>query len=90
MCQNLNERWTSSFGFSETRQWTNSGQTDAAFETGQYLSANVLFHPIPNMFVGPEFLWGRRENRNEEDGTDSRVQVSFKYDFAGTLFGGER
>jgi hypothetical protein len=57
---------------------------------GQYGSVNVLFHPIPQMFVGPEFIWGRRENAGGADNTDSRVQLSFHYDFSATLFGGER
>ncbi len=85
-----NERWTSSIGFSEHRQFTTSGQTDEAFKVGQYGNVNLLFHPTPQMFVGPEFLWGRRKNDGGKDGTDSRVQVSFHYDFAATIFGGAR
>jgi hypothetical protein len=42
------------------------------------------------MFVGPELIWGRRENRDGESGTDTRIQVSFKYNFAGTIWGGQR
>jgi hypothetical protein len=84
-----NEKWTSSVGFSETRQWTTSGQTGTAFETGQYFSANLLYHPLPQMLIGPEFLWGRREDRDHSDQPDSRVQLSFKYDF-GASIGGER
>jgi len=81
------ERWTSSIGFSEHRQFTTSGQEDSAFEVGQYGNVNLLFHPIPDMYVGPEFIWGRRENVDGEDGTDSRVQISFHYDFGGTIIG---
>jgi hypothetical protein len=81
------ERWTSSIGFSEHRQFTTGGQEDDAFETGQYGNVNLLFHPTPDMYVGPEFVWGRRENRDGADGTDSRVQISFHYDFGGTLIG---
>jgi hypothetical protein len=81
------ERWTSSIGFSEHRQFTTSGQSDGAFETGQYGNVNLLFHPIPDMYVGPEFIWGRRENRDGADGTDSRVQLSFHFDFGATILG---
>lgn len=81
------ERWTSSIGFSEHRQWNTSGQADEAFETGQIGNVNLLFHPIRDMYVGPEFIWGRRENNDGEDGTDSRVQISFHYDFGGTILG---
>jgi outer membrane DcaP-like protein len=84
-----NDRWTSSVGFSENRQWTTSGQEDSAFETGQYASANLLFHPVPEMLIGPEFLWGRRENRNNDSESDNRIQLSVKYDFSGRIFGGQ-
>lgn len=84
------ERWTSSIGFSEHREFTTSGQTDDAFEVGQYGNVNLLFHPTPQMFVGPEFVWGRLKNRGGKDGTDSRVQVSFHYDFSASIFGGGR
>jgi DcaP outer membrane protein len=85
-----NERWTSSIGYSEHRQWTLSGQTDDAFEVGQYANVNVLYHPTPDMLVGPELIWGRRENRNGDSGNDTRIQVSFKYNFAGTIWGGQK
>ena len=85
-----NERWTSSIGYSETRQDTTDGQLDTAFELGQYASVNLLYHPVPEVLIGPEFLWGRRENRNDNSETDTRVQVSFKYDFDGRIFGSER
>jgi hypothetical protein len=31
--------------------------------------------------------WGERENK-DGSGDDTRIQVSFKYDFDGTIFGG--
>lgn len=79
------ERWTSSIGFSEHRQWNTKGQGDSAFETGQYGNVNLLFHPIPQMYVGPEFVWGRRENNDGKAGDDSRVQISFHYNFGASI-----
>lgn len=82
------DRWTSSIGFGEHRQWTTGGQTGSAFSTGQLGQVNVLFHPTPGMFVGPELIWGRRMNKDGETGSDSRVQLSFHYDFGATILGG--
>lgn len=82
-----NERWTSSVGYSEHRQYPLDGQTESAYKAARYASLNVLYHPIANMLVGPELLWGQRENKDGENGDDTRVQVTFKYDFAGTIFG---
>jgi hypothetical protein len=85
-----NDQWTSSFGFSEHRQDTAAGQADNAMDRLQYFTVNTLYHPIPQMFVGPEVIWGSRQNRDGESGTDTRVQLSFKYNFAATIFGDER
>jgi hypothetical protein len=81
-------RWTSSFGYGEHRQDTTSGQSDDAFERGQLAQANLLFHPIPAFYVGPEFIWGRRKNKDGETGTDRRVQLSFHYNLGGTIYDG--
>ncbi|HEX5064880.1 MAG TPA: DcaP family trimeric outer membrane transporter [Myxococcota bacterium] len=84
-----NDKWSSSVGFSETRQWTTDGQNDKAFETGQYFSGNVLYHPVPQMLIGPEFLWGRLEARDGTSAVDNRVQFSIKYDFDGRIWGAD-
>lgn len=80
-------RWTSSFGFSQHRQQTEGGQLGNAFEIGEYLNANLLFRPISSVLLGPEVVWGRRENKDGSDGEDRRVQFSVKYNFGGTIFG---
>jgi hypothetical protein len=82
-----NDRFTSSFGFSEHRQDTLNGQNPDAYENGQYATVNLLYQPIPEFFVGPEYIWGRKENRNGADGTDNRIQVSAKYKFGATIGG---
>ena len=33
-----------------------------AFKAGQYALGNLLYTPVPNVMVGGEFQWGRREN----------------------------
>ena len=80
-----NEKFTSSFGFSEHRQDTLPGQTSDAYANGQYATVNLLYQPIPDFFAGPEYIWGRRENRNGADGIDNRIQFSAKYKFGATI-----
>ena len=79
------DRFTSSFGYSEHRQDTTSGQLASSMEVIQYANINLLYQPIPDFFVGPEFYWGRRENRNGDDATDSRIQFSAKYKFDASI-----
>jgi hypothetical protein len=79
------DKFTSSLGFSEHRQTNTDGQLDNAMALIQIGNVNLLYKPVPEFFVGPEFIWGRRENKNGDDGTDMRVQVSAKYKFGATV-----
>jgi hypothetical protein len=80
-------RWSSSFGYSQHHQRTRGGQLGNAFETGEYLNLNLLYRPLANLLLGPEFIWGRRENRDGEDADDRRLQFSVKYNFSGMIQG---
>jgi hypothetical protein len=80
-----NEEWTSSLGYSQHRQETEGGQLGNAFELGEYVNANLLYHPTGNLLLGPEFIWGRRENRDGHTGDDRRLQFSLKYNFSGMI-----
>jgi len=80
-----NEYWTSSIGYSQHRQYNIGGQAATSFKQGDYMSLNVLWHPLPEMFMGPEFIWGRRKDNDSNGGSDSRIQMSFHYDFGGRI-----
>jgi hypothetical protein len=79
------EHWTSSLGYSQHRQFNIGGQTGDAFEQVDYMNVNLLWHPVPQMFVGPEVLWGKRRNNDGDGASDTRIQVSFHYDFGGRV-----
>lgn len=78
------DQFTSSIGWSMTKMWTTNQQDPSAFEVGQYASANLLFRPIPAVMTGAEFLFGERRDKGGATGTDFRLQVSAKVDFAHT------
>jgi hypothetical protein len=49
-----------------------------------------LYYPVKDVMTGAEFQWGRRQNF--ADGwvyDDSRVQLSFRYNFS-FKFGGDK
>ena len=80
---NWNEKWTSSLGYSRSDTDNTASQSANAFMTGQYASVNLLWYPVPNMFVGPELQYISRENARDGFTTDGiRVQVSAKYSFS--------
>jgi hypothetical protein len=85
---NWNETWTSTVGYSLVDIENSDGQTDDAFKRGHYALANVLYHPTPDVFLGPEVQWGRRENfRDGFTSDDYRIQFSAKYNFKLSLGG---
>jgi hypothetical protein len=77
-----NDKWTSSFGYSYLEIDNSDAQTPAAFHSGAYAAANLIYYPVPNMLVGLEYTWGERKNNT--DGwvyVDNRLAISFKYSF---------
>ena len=45
----------------------------------RYLAVNLIWKPIKRMFVGVEYLWGSRENKNGSLGEANRLQASFGF-----------
>ena len=64
------------------------GQAPDAFRVGQYALGNLLYYPVPNVMVGGELQWGRRENFSDGFHSDGfKIQFSFKYNFSWKLGG---
>jgi hypothetical protein len=76
------DKFSSSFGGSFTKVDNRSLQAASAFEKGDYASANLLWYPTKNVFIGGEALYGKRTDNNGDDGTDHRVQFSYHYSFS--------
>lgn len=83
-----NDQWTSTGGYSRIDIDNSDGQSPDAFKTGQYALGNLLYSPVPNVMMGGEFQWGRRENNSDGFTSDDyRVQFSFKYNFSASIGG---
>jgi hypothetical protein len=77
-----NEKFSSTFGYSLVDIDNLSGQTPDAFHRGHYALGNVMYYPAPNVMLGPEVQWGRRENNSDDfESDDVRIQFSAKYNF---------
>jgi DcaP outer membrane protein len=57
------------------------GQPGSAIEDTKYFAVNTLWHFADNAFAGVEYLWGRRDDVNGDNGAASRLQFSVKYGF---------
>ena len=74
---------TSTAGYSFVWVDNSSGQAPDAFHIGHYALGNLLIHPTEDLYFGPEFQFGRRENF--KDGfsvNDYRLQFSIRYSFS--------
>jgi outer membrane DcaP-like protein len=83
-----NEKYSSTVGYSWQDNDNKEGQTPDAFATGHYALGNLLYYPAPNVMVGGELQWGRRENFSDGFQSDGfKLQFSFKYNFSWKLGG---
>ena len=78
---NWSEKFTSTIGYSRVDISTTDGQAATAFKSGQYALTNLLYYPVKNVMLGPEFQWGYRDNKTGWHVPDYRIQFSAKYNF---------
>lgn len=76
-----NDRWSSSIGWSGVDMDNTRGQDDDAFDTLDYGLVNLLHYPADNIMVGAELIHGALSLNDSADGTDTRIQFSFKFNF---------
>ena len=82
------EKFSSAIGYSWQDNDNTDGQAPDAFRIGQYALGNLLYYPVPNVMMGGELQWGRRENFSDGFQSDGfKVQFSFKYNFSWKLGG---
>jgi hypothetical protein len=83
-----NSEWSTAIGYSGTYIDNTEGQAANAYKNGHYALGNLLYTPVPNVMVGGEFQWGRREMFRDGFVADGyKLQFSFKYNFSGSLGG---
>lgn len=96
---NWNPKWSSAIGYSIMNNTTTDAQLATAYKTGQYASVNVLYSPVDNLVLGPEFQWGKRQNNDfagdpvfdlpaakGNSGEDFKIQFSVRYSFNNTFY----
>ena len=85
---NWNSEFSSAIGYSMQENDNREAQAPNAFRTGHYALGNLLYTPVPNVMLGGELQWGRRENFSDGFKSDGfKVQFSFKYNFSYKLGG---
>jgi hypothetical protein len=71
--------WSSNLTYSQGDVDNTSFQSTGSIRRLQYMAANLIWQPTPYTFVGSEFLWGKRIDRNLSSDDASRFMVSFGF-----------
>jgi hypothetical protein len=83
-----NAKFSSAIGYSSQDIDNTDAQAPNAFKAGKYALGNLLYSPVPNVMVGGELQWGRRENFSDGFHSDGiKVQFAFKYNFSAKIGG---
>lgn len=96
---NWSKKFSTAIGYSVLNNKTTESQLSTAYKKGQYASVNLLYSPVKNCILGPELLWGMRENNDFEgdpqfnlpsaqgnSGNDIKLQFSFRYIFSNSFY----
>jgi hypothetical protein len=85
---NWSKKYSSAIGYSWQENDNTNAQSPEAFRVGHYALGNLLYYPVPDVMMGGELQWGRRENFSDGFQSDGfKVQFSFKYNFSYKLGG---
>jgi len=83
---NWNSQYSTAIGYSMQDNDNREAQPPNAFRRGHYALGNLLYTPVPNVMLGGELQWGRRENFSDGFKSDGfKLQFSFKYNFSWKL-----
>jgi hypothetical protein len=75
------KKWASNFTYGQDAMELTSTMPGDTYERANYVSANIIWLPVPRMGVGLEYLYGFRKNKDGQRGENSRLQSGFQYKF---------
>ena len=79
---NLTENLFCSGGYSQVRLYKRNDFGPAGmYRTAQYVFGNLFYHIAPHCQVAMEYLYGRRQNMNDEANHAHRLQAMIQYNF---------
>ncbi|HWL10783.1 MAG TPA: DcaP family trimeric outer membrane transporter [Planctomicrobium sp.] len=77
----FNAHWLSNFTYSEAMADSNSNQPGTTYQKGKYVAASLWWTPITRLSFGIEYMWGQRENVDQQRAEAQRLHGLFQYNF---------
>ena len=75
------DNWRSNLSFGYVDADSPGFFADDNMDNNVYIAANLIWDPFPNVQLGVEYLYGRRENIDGNYGTGNRLLFSSKFSF---------
>jgi hypothetical protein len=75
------EKWASNFIYGEMYTSLPADLPASTYHAGQYGAVNLVWLPINRLGVGIEYLYGERENQDNQKGFAHRIQMAVQYSF---------
>jgi hypothetical protein len=75
------ESWLSNLTYTEVYTGNNGAQPGTTYNEAKAVAVSLWWIPIPRMSLGIEYIWGLRENLNEQQGTANRCNALCQYNF---------
>jgi hypothetical protein len=75
------EKWLTNLTYSAVQVASNGGQPGTTYVGAKYLAASLWYIPVRNMSLGVEYLWGERDNLDEQRAWARRFNALVQYNF---------
>ena len=79
----INDKWETSFGYSETNYDNSVGQLNNAFHRSQYAVGQLIYNVISDrLLVGLNYQYGKKFNKDSNSAYDQRILFNVSYSFS--------
>jgi hypothetical protein len=75
------KKWGSNFTYGQNSSSLTDTLPSTTYKGANYITANLVWFPFERFGVGLEALHGYRQNKDGEKGSDTRIQMAFRYGF---------
>jgi hypothetical protein len=75
------QHWASNFTYSETQLDLTNTLPPNTYNRANYVTANIIWLPVPRFGVGLEYLYGTRKDKDGDKGDNTRIQMACQYRF---------
>lgn len=77
----FNERWLTNYTIGNVDVDNDAAQPTGTYANATYVAASLWWIPVTRMSFGMEYMWGERENLNEQSADAQRLHGMFQYNF---------